>query len=178
MAGHSHWAGIKHKKALIDNKRGKVWSKIAKAIMVAAKIMGNFVGQTQIGGRTIPGHHGKHEFTPLRGKAVIGGPTRTGLDHDKTDQISPVPQSLNVNVVQAAVVALLEIRQGLQGRAFDVGVVHPIGVDQANLSLRLRQLQGNVGLERDKSIKASMASVDAAVTSQSSGLAAVDKPAC
>ena len=40
MAGHSHWAGIKHKKALIDNKRGKVWSKVARAIIVAAKIGG------------------------------------------------------------------------------------------------------------------------------------------
>lgn len=40
MAGHSHWAGIKHKKALIDNKRGKIWSKISKAIMVAAKLGG------------------------------------------------------------------------------------------------------------------------------------------
>lgn len=37
MAGHSHWAGIKHKKALIDNKRGKLWSKLSKAIIVAAK---------------------------------------------------------------------------------------------------------------------------------------------
>ena len=37
MAGHSHWAGIKHKKAAIDNKRGKVWSKLARAIIVAAK---------------------------------------------------------------------------------------------------------------------------------------------
>ena len=40
MAGHSHWAGIKHKKALVDNKRGKIWSKISKAIMVAAKLGG------------------------------------------------------------------------------------------------------------------------------------------
>lgn len=40
MAGHSHWAGIKHKKALIDNKRGKIWSKISKAITVAAKMGG------------------------------------------------------------------------------------------------------------------------------------------
>ncbi len=40
MAGHSHWAGIKHKKALIDNKRGKLWSKISKALMVAAKLGG------------------------------------------------------------------------------------------------------------------------------------------
>ncbi|MBW8000912.1 MAG: YebC/PmpR family DNA-binding transcriptional regulator [Planctomycetes bacterium] len=37
MSGHSHWAGIKHKKAANDAKRGKVWSKIAKVIMVAAK---------------------------------------------------------------------------------------------------------------------------------------------
>jgi len=40
MAGHSHWAGIKHKKALVDAKRGKLWSKLSKAIIVAAKIGG------------------------------------------------------------------------------------------------------------------------------------------
>jgi YebC/PmpR family DNA-binding regulatory protein len=40
MAGHSHWAGIKHKKALIDNKRGKLWGKLSKAIIVAAKLGG------------------------------------------------------------------------------------------------------------------------------------------
>jgi YebC/PmpR family DNA-binding regulatory protein len=40
MAGHSHWAGIKHKKALIDNKRGKLWSKLSKAIIVAARMGG------------------------------------------------------------------------------------------------------------------------------------------
>lgn len=40
MAGHSHWAGIKHKKALIDAKRGKMWSKLSKAIIVAAKMGG------------------------------------------------------------------------------------------------------------------------------------------
>jgi len=37
MAGHSHWAGIKHKKAAVDAKRGKAWSKIARMIIVAAK---------------------------------------------------------------------------------------------------------------------------------------------
>ena len=37
MAGHSHWANIKHKKGRIDAVRGKVWGKCAKAIMVAAK---------------------------------------------------------------------------------------------------------------------------------------------
>ena len=37
MAGHSHWAGIKYKKAAADAKRGKVWSKIARMIIVAAK---------------------------------------------------------------------------------------------------------------------------------------------
>jgi len=37
MSGHSHWAGIKHKKALIDAKRGKLWSKLARNIIMAAK---------------------------------------------------------------------------------------------------------------------------------------------
>jgi YebC/PmpR family DNA-binding regulatory protein len=37
MSGHSHWATIKHKKAAVDAKRGKHWSKLAKAIIVAAK---------------------------------------------------------------------------------------------------------------------------------------------
>ena len=43
MAGHSHWANIAHKKALIDNKRGKLWSKLSKAIIVAAKSGGGDV---------------------------------------------------------------------------------------------------------------------------------------
>ena len=37
MAGHSHWANISRKKSLIDAKRGKLWSKLAKASSVAAK---------------------------------------------------------------------------------------------------------------------------------------------
>jgi len=37
MAGHSHWANIARKKAVVDAKRGKLWSKLAKAIIVAAK---------------------------------------------------------------------------------------------------------------------------------------------
>jgi len=37
MSGHSHWAGIKYKKAAVDAKRGKIWSKVARMIIVAAK---------------------------------------------------------------------------------------------------------------------------------------------
>ncbi|MCS7046477.1 MAG: YebC/PmpR family DNA-binding transcriptional regulator [Gemmataceae bacterium] len=37
MSGHSHWATIKHKKGAIDAKRGKLWSKLSRAIIVAAK---------------------------------------------------------------------------------------------------------------------------------------------
>jgi YebC/PmpR family DNA-binding regulatory protein len=37
MAGHSHWSNIARKKSLIDNKRGKLWSKLSKAIIIAAK---------------------------------------------------------------------------------------------------------------------------------------------
>ena len=38
MAGHSHWAGIKHKKGKADKQRSKVFSKLSKEITVAAKI--------------------------------------------------------------------------------------------------------------------------------------------
>ncbi len=40
MSGHSHWSTIKFKKAIIDSKRGKLWSKIARMIIVAAKAGG------------------------------------------------------------------------------------------------------------------------------------------
>jgi YebC/PmpR family DNA-binding regulatory protein len=36
MAGHSKWAGIKHKKAIVDSRRGKLFTKLARAITVAA----------------------------------------------------------------------------------------------------------------------------------------------
>ncbi len=45
MSGHSHWAGIKHKKAANDARRGRVWSKIARMIIVAAKAGGGDPGQ-------------------------------------------------------------------------------------------------------------------------------------
>jgi len=38
MAGHSHWAGIKHKKGRADKQRSKIFSKISKEITVAAKL--------------------------------------------------------------------------------------------------------------------------------------------
>ncbi|MCK4739716.1 MAG: YebC/PmpR family DNA-binding transcriptional regulator [Deltaproteobacteria bacterium] len=41
MAGHSKWANIKHKKAKTDVKRGKVFSKLVKEIMIAAKLGGS-----------------------------------------------------------------------------------------------------------------------------------------
>jgi YebC/PmpR family DNA-binding regulatory protein len=37
MSGHSHWAGIKHKKAKVDAQRGKRFSRLAKAIMTAVR---------------------------------------------------------------------------------------------------------------------------------------------
>jgi YebC/PmpR family DNA-binding regulatory protein len=38
MAGHSHWAGIKHKKGRADNERSKIFSKLSREITVAAKL--------------------------------------------------------------------------------------------------------------------------------------------
>ena len=38
MAGHSHWAGIKHKKNRADKERSKIFSKLSREITVAAKL--------------------------------------------------------------------------------------------------------------------------------------------
>ena len=37
MAGHNKWSKIRHRKAVVDKRRGKVWTKISKAIIVAAR---------------------------------------------------------------------------------------------------------------------------------------------
>ena len=38
MAGHSHWAGIKHKKGRVDKERSRIFSKLSREITVAAKL--------------------------------------------------------------------------------------------------------------------------------------------
>ncbi len=40
MSGHSKWAQVKHKKAVVDAKKGKIFSKIVKEISVAARLGG------------------------------------------------------------------------------------------------------------------------------------------
>lgn len=40
MAGHSKWANIQHRKSRVDSARAKVWSKLSKAIIVAAQMGG------------------------------------------------------------------------------------------------------------------------------------------
>jgi len=40
MAGHSKWAGIKHKKAVIDAKRAKRWTKLVREVIVSARLGG------------------------------------------------------------------------------------------------------------------------------------------
>ncbi len=40
MSGHSHWSRIRHKKAVVDARRGRAWSKLARAVTMAAKSSG------------------------------------------------------------------------------------------------------------------------------------------
>src|SRR5688572_26991932 len=40
MAGHSHWANIQHKKGAVDAKRGKLFSKLSRYIIIAARAGG------------------------------------------------------------------------------------------------------------------------------------------
>lgn len=44
MAGHSKWANIKHKKAAVDAKRGKIFTRLIKEITVAARLGGKDLG--------------------------------------------------------------------------------------------------------------------------------------
>ena len=41
MAGHSHWAGIKHKKGKADKQRSKIFSKLSKKNMTVAAKLGD-----------------------------------------------------------------------------------------------------------------------------------------
>ena len=43
MSGHSKWAGIKHKKGVLDAKKGKVFTRVAKEIMVASREGGKVI---------------------------------------------------------------------------------------------------------------------------------------
>lgn len=40
MSGHSKWAGIKHKKAVIDSKRARRWTKLVREVIVSARLGG------------------------------------------------------------------------------------------------------------------------------------------
>ncbi len=41
MAGHSKWANIQHRKGRQDEKRGKIWTRVIREIMVAARLQGS-----------------------------------------------------------------------------------------------------------------------------------------
>ena len=44
MAGHSKWANIQHRKGRQDEKRGKIWTRVIREIMVAARAGGGDLG--------------------------------------------------------------------------------------------------------------------------------------
>ena len=47
MSGHSKWATIKRKKAVLDSKRGKIFTKLIKEITIAAREVGGDVEAIQ-----------------------------------------------------------------------------------------------------------------------------------
>ena len=48
MSGHSKWAKIKHKKAALDSKRGKIFTRVIKEIMIAARSGGDPDGNPRL----------------------------------------------------------------------------------------------------------------------------------
>jgi len=45
MSGHSKWAGIKHKKAIVDAKRGQAFTRASREVTIAAKEGGGDVDE-------------------------------------------------------------------------------------------------------------------------------------
>ncbi len=61
MSGHSKWATIKHKKGAADAKRGKIFTKLIKEVMVAARMGGgNPEGNRAAQGRSFRRKSRKH----------------------------------------------------------------------------------------------------------------------
>jgi transcriptional/translational regulatory protein YebC/TACO1 len=48
MSGHSKWATIKRKKAVLDSKRGKIFTKLIKEITIAARAGGDINGNPRL----------------------------------------------------------------------------------------------------------------------------------
>ena len=75
MSGHSKWATTKHKKAVIDAKRGKLFAKLIKNIEVAARTGGGDLGRQPDPVRRHP--EGQEDLGPQRqhrprGQARLG----------------------------------------------------------------------------------------------------------
>ena len=58
MAGHSKWAGIKHKKALVDAQKGKTFGKVIREITVAARAGGDHRTSGNTGKSSLYAHSG------------------------------------------------------------------------------------------------------------------------
>lgn len=67
MAGHSKWANIKHRKAAQDAKRGKIFTKIIRELMVAAKLGGGNIADN-------------HRLRAVVDKALSANMTRDTID--------------------------------------------------------------------------------------------------
>ena len=73
MSGHSHWANIQHKKGIVDAKRGRLWSKLSRAIIR--------VGAPGTHGATVIGTHGIGVNTPSAAAVAAATSGLAGLMH-------------------------------------------------------------------------------------------------
>ena len=78
MSGHSHWAKIKRAKAGTDAKRGKVWSKIARKIIVAARAGGGNPAENLTLRYTIDEARAENMPKDTIEKAIMKGPGELG----------------------------------------------------------------------------------------------------
>jgi len=86
MSGHSKWASIKHKKAIVDSRKGKLFTKLARAIVVAAKEGGGDPDTNAALGLAV--QKAKDASMPKDNieRAIVKG-TGAGADADKIETI-------------------------------------------------------------------------------------------
>ena len=86
MSGHSKWATIKHKKAATDAKRGKIFTRLIKEIMIAARNGGDPDGNPRLRTAILAAKNVSMPSDNIK-KAIMRGTGETGRRPDRRSHV-------------------------------------------------------------------------------------------
>ena len=89
MSGHNKWASIKHKKAATDAKRGKIFTKIIREIVVAAKEGGGIIENNARLRKAVDDAREANMPQDNIKKAINEKIDRDGSNHSKPEDLQP-----------------------------------------------------------------------------------------